>query len=291
MFGELADGNGARSFSSTQSRVHSVKESRGSRNVELERLCSNGIMGDAAGEPSERHAREIFSAQSRVDGPGQSINGRQPIRSANASDRVVWAAAEFIQCTDGKARPIEPLAQQMANGLSLAMGIVRSLRDDEKETLINAARSTGFGNEVMCALRSGVQSSAVWQALGGRIGFPETTVLLAVMCEHSRELGCIFYSEAAGGQQIDEAAMRGLWGKWEAACSPYGRELSEQHAVELKNLVSKLSQETALLVMFNGFPLTHGAPHRVGLLRGYGNAIVPQVAAEFIKAAHWALTG
>ncbi len=33
------------------------------------------------------------------------------------------------------------------------------------------------------------------------------------------------------------------------------------------------------------FPLAHGIPGRVGLLRGYGNAIVPQVAAAFIQAA------
>jgi len=32
------------------------------------------------------------------------------------------------------------------------------------------------------------------------------------------------------------------------------------------------------------FPLAHGVSDRVGLLRGYGNAIVSQVAAEFIKA-------
>jgi DNA (cytosine-5)-methyltransferase 1 len=32
------------------------------------------------------------------------------------------------------------------------------------------------------------------------------------------------------------------------------------------------------------FPLAHGIPNRVGLLRGAGNAIVPQVAAEVIRA-------
>jgi len=32
------------------------------------------------------------------------------------------------------------------------------------------------------------------------------------------------------------------------------------------------------------FPLAHGVSSRVGRLRGYGNAIVPQVAAEFIHA-------
>lgn len=33
------------------------------------------------------------------------------------------------------------------------------------------------------------------------------------------------------------------------------------------------------------FPLAHGIPNRVGILRGAGNAIVPQVAARFIQAS------
>ena len=32
-------------------------------------------------------------------------------------------------------------------------------------------------------------------------------------------------------------------------------------------------------------PLALGVRHRVGILRGYGNAIVPQVATAFIRAA------
>jgi DNA (cytosine-5)-methyltransferase 1 len=41
----------------------------------------------------------------------------------------------------------------------------------------------------------------------------------------------------------------------------------------------RISPESAL------FPLAYGIPGSVGLLRGYGNAIVPQLAAEFIQAA------
>lgn len=39
------------------------------------------------------------------------------------------------------------------------------------------------------------------------------------------------------------------------------------------------------------FPLAHGVPARVGKLRAYGNAIVPQVAATFVRAVMETLRG
>ena len=39
------------------------------------------------------------------------------------------------------------------------------------------------------------------------------------------------------------------------------------------------------------YPLAHGVPNRVGLLRAYGNAIVPQVGAVFIDAAMAVIDG
>jgi len=36
----------------------------------------------------------------------------------------------------------------------------------------------------------------------------------------------------------------------------------------------------------SAFPLAGKVEGRVGLLRGYGNAIVPQVAAAFLRAVH-----
>lgn len=55
--------------------------------------------------------------------------------------------------------------------------------------------------------------------------------------------------------------------------SAYYNEIDPYAAQWLRNLIAP-----------GTCPLAHGAPARVGRLRAYGNAIVPQVAAEFVSA-------
>jgi DNA (cytosine-5)-methyltransferase 1 len=53
--------------------------------------------------------------------------------------------------------------------------------------------------------------------------------------------------------------------------------------------LDKEGRRKARRVESSTFPLAHGVSNRVGLLRGYGNAINPVLAAEFIKAAFGAI--
>jgi DNA (cytosine-5)-methyltransferase 1 len=209
-------------------------------------------------------------------------HGRE-LRFEPTNGGAVWLA-DWIECTDGKWRPVEPLAQQMANGLSVGLGCVRGLGDTEKEALINATQSTGFAAETLSAVREGNDPAEIWRAIGGRLGFPAASVLLALLCQYSGELGVVFYGAAPGSPEVCEADLRAVRERRPFTCSPPRRGLSEQSAGELTDLVSKVSQAHPSLAAFNGFPLSKGVPGRAGLLRGYGNAIVPQVAAEFVRA-------
>lgn len=62
--------------------------------------------------------------------------------------------------------------------------------------------------------------------------------------------------------------------------------LADGYAMEVASLrAAGLSEEEAAEI-FSTFPLARNFPGRRMLLKGYGNAIVPQVAAAFIRATH-----
>lgn len=134
----------------------------------------------------------------------------------------------------------------------------------------------------MRALRGGYDPQALWLSVGGFIGFSAATVLFAILCEQTRELGEILNSQAQSGPPYGKAELRDVrQAALEDARTPQGRGFSEQLAREFANALPVMPQEIA---RFSGGPLASRVPARVGRLRGYGNSIVPQLAAEFIKA-------
>jgi hypothetical protein len=105
--------------------------------------------------------------------------------------------------------------------------------------------------------------------------------------------------DAAGsivqGQKVQEGEVRGLRDREETTRSPHRREPMEQRPGEHSDPMRELSWVLAQHVRAvweaywranaTAYPLlSHGEKNRVGRLRAYGNAIVPQVAAEVIRA-------
>jgi hypothetical protein len=165
------------------------------------------------------------------------------------------------------------------------------LRTNEKEEIVNASESSGFGREVLCALQQSNDATAVWQSLGRCIGFSEATILLACLCEQPGQLGNLINGSASLGKQTNQAKLRGVFSPRYAVRSSCGWEPSKQCIRQFTDAMSVLSQQNShineaigRLRSFNGFPLATEIPSRIGRLRAYGNAIVPQAAAEFIKA-------
>ena len=245
------------------------------------------LLGDADDAGSqERSVAIIEPGTLRVQGAALGEAG--PLRG-------FWRDADWLLCRPAKDgdpwtyRPVEPGTQQMVNGLSRAMELLRSDRAIEEE-IENAEEGNRIGDQILRALRRGHGPQEVWSSLGRLLGIPAATLLLAFLCEQSRELGRIFYGQEATGAQGDGAIVQQVLNEPpDNACSPQGREYPQQLSWELGNLMPKLSQagphsraSIGALAAYTGHPLAHGIPGRVGQLRAYGNAIVPQVAAEVI---------
>jgi hypothetical protein len=145
--------------------------------------------------------------------------------------------------------------------------------------------------------------SSVWQIIsqepeafwpvGECAGVSPQEVLLPFLRELSS--AC----DAGGGigqsEEIQEGEVRGLRYREETTRSPHRREPVEQrpgeHSDPMRELSWVLAQHARALweaywrANATAYPLlSHGEKNRVGRLRAYGNAIVPPLAAEVVKA-------
>ena len=88
----------------------------------------------------------------------------------------------------------------------------------------------------------------------------------------------------AGAEWLGDAAGSRRQNDGRSASSPAVGLVSELSSVWSDAFWLSCLDGKARRIEPGSFPLAHGVPARVGRLRGYGNAIVPQVAAEFVGA-------
>jgi hypothetical protein len=177
----------------------------------------------------------------------------------------------------------------MVDGFSEVLGTLRPDAVAEIEgTLRDANASAADAREILRDLWVCLATEAVERAPGRLHSVHEAPILLAVMRELAREGWALLDHLPPACWETAEAGLRGMR---EAAPSaprpPCGPESSEQRGRKSPNCMSLASHALARVAEAAGmipFPLAHNVPARVGKLRAYGNAIVPEIAAIFIQA-------
>jgi len=124
----------------------------GPAEVESDRHGATGRMGDAsqAGQPWPR------------ENDGGCWNSDTPHRPDASGPRALggfWENAHWLHCTDGKARPVEPQSEPLADGAAGSLGLVRATGyppyEDQEVVFFapliaggksRAARLRGYGN-------------------------------------------------------------------------------------------------------------------------------------------------
>lgn len=109
---------------------------------QLERFCSVGVMGDANYEGSQRHPGN------ERDGSKRAIEARS-IAQASISNSPgpvngFWGNADWLGCTDGKFRAVEPDTFPLVNGAPARVGRLRGYGN-----AINAEQAKEFINAFM----------------------------------------------------------------------------------------------------------------------------------------------
>ena len=201
----------------------------------------------------------------------------QPFSSAGqglgeADERHLWPVFRNLI---GECRPPVVFGEQVASkaGLQWLDGVCADME----------AAGYAIGAADLCAASVGaphIRQRLYWVAdsaserRNGSAGMPRTNGL--GITETSIGLG---HADDAGSQgqrrliELNDAERRQIAERYNPASGFWGGY----------NLLQCTDGKTRRIES-GSFPLAHGISGRVGLLRGFGNAIVPQVACEFISA-------
>lgn len=212
-----------------------------------------------------------------------------------ASSEGSWLDVEWIPCSDGVSRPVEPGTHEMVDGVPQSLGSVRAdivaaIEKEVTDALEARAR------EALPDLQGALEAEAIQWAPRRLHGVHEAPFLLAFVRQLEEQGWALAERFQRASQEAQARRVRVLRHQETASRTPHQRRLDGQSSSESADAVRVLSSilaRHAQAAWGEAFaararpthPLAIGVPGRVGLLRGYGNAIVPQVAAAFITAA------
>jgi len=218
---------------------------------------------------------------------GGSILGReeeQPDRLRADGLGGFWRDAEWIACTDGKARPVEPKYVKMADGASGDLGLVRAEASKEGEE-VNASKDNRNGGSAVRVVRE--NTLPLERPPQGRkpreqreIEFADLVLRLPQSIALAQLYGDTATQEVL--RPLHEACVSEgvVWHASFATKAPW-ESIGEDAKDRLRR---RLGAGLAGLVRTFELPLAHGVAGRVGKLRAYGNALCAPVAEAFVEA-------
>ncbi len=292
--GRLADGEGCQRNGTQAGRLESDREPE-----------SGGAIGglddaDGRGRPARRHGLEA-AGHGRTALPDDDVGGLEiperigrrgwdngyPPRDtcadqAQGSGGGFWSDFDIIPCGDGKARRVEPKYVALAPGVP--GGLVPGRTENENEEEINAAPKIDRDGGGSLRIVREVEMQAA-RSSQGRESEQQRIEQLA-------DLVRLLPSSCALAELHGDATTSGALSALRQAIAAEGllRDTPEQIETAWRSLPREARQciwdtiSQAGIVRTPEHPLAHGIPNRVGKLRAYGNAINPEIAAEFIRA-------
>jgi DNA (cytosine-5)-methyltransferase 1 len=150
-----------------------------------------------------------------------------------------WANADWIKCTDGKWRPVEPIHVKMVDGDTANMGRLCAYPENEREN----------ARVILQGLRQATHSETLFER-----GFREplndekAKVLRSNMHGKRARERDLFEHQPQSHEinQAHEGCVRELRGGWISACASCGRKPAQQCTLELEDVVRLLPQSHSL---------------------------------------------
>jgi DNA (cytosine-5)-methyltransferase 1 len=256
------------------------------RRDEFSWMAASSSKGSLPGAHTGIHCGEEISGPRNAEPERYSTTGERP-----GPTNGFWRDTDWLLCRDDKWRPVEPGTQPLAHGLQYKLASVLAIEQESAQEVIKYAKySQTNTDQVLRMVRDFFQSqeSRERPTIGMCRELHETPLLLSFLL--SVEATCNGASFGSGWtktrEQAHDRAMRLLRVHYRDRSSPREWKPEGQLSEQSPNSVRELSWVLARLAKAYEFAAieTNASLNRTGALRGFGNAINAEAAAEVLKA-------